>query len=281
MGSPTKPQLPRSRTISVPKSKSCTMSPKSRSMSINKPFGRPSDLSNKKFILNQFGVLRDLRKGSLSRIRYHGETRLKKLAVALSCGAYNIPGIIVHYKWKARPKKLKMSLQGWFYIQSMLSFLSDVHFAGRTSLVHYFDRIWASGTMSGMTLCWLYIIKKRSLKWAVIAMLHGILSLHFLRKSRKSKNYKDFAIWHCIWHYFGAYSMALVMAMAAWMNKADTKCIRNKLIELYIIKNNWCREFHIFIVLLCIPFIPTIQNKFVYYCLPNVDHGNNSKWSQS
>jgi len=228
MGSPVKLQLPRGRSISHPNSKSCTMSPKSRSMSINKPFGRPAELSHKKFILNQIGVLKDLRKGSMSRIRYKGETRLKKLAVAVSCGAYNIPGIIIHYTWKERPTKLKNSLQGWFYIQAIVSFLSDVHFAGRTSLVHYFDRIWASGTMSWMTVCWLYIIKKRSLSWAIIAMLHGILSLHFLRKSRKSKNYKDFAIWHCIWHYFGAYSMSLVMAMIAWMNKADTNFILRK-----------------------------------------------------
>lgn len=220
MGSPVTHQLARNRSFSVPNSgttsnKSHTMSNKSRSMSINKPFGRPGELSHKKFFLNQIRVLKDLRKGSMSRIRYKGETRLKRLAVALSCGAYNIPGIIVYYKWKRRPKKLKISLQGWFWIQSMVSFLSDVHYAGQTSLVHYLDRIFASGTMSGMTLCWLYVIKRRHLSWAVIAMLHGILSLQFLRKSRKSKNYRDFAIWHCIWHYFGAYSMSLLMAMAA------------------------------------------------------------------
>jgi len=243
MGSPVTPQLARSRSPSVSKSdtmniKSCTMSiksctmtrvstsgavsiksrtmsTKSRSMSIHKPFGRPAELSYTKFIIHQIGVLKDVRKGSMSRIRYKGETRLRKLAVALSCGAYNIPGLIVHYRWKTRSKKLKMSLQAWFWIQSLVSFLSDVHYAGRTSLVHWLDRIFASGTMSGMCVCWLYVIKRRPLLWAVITMLHGILSLQFLRKSRKSKNYMDFAIWHCLWHYFGAYSMSLLMAIAA------------------------------------------------------------------
>jgi len=179
---------------------------------LEEPFGSPGKLSHKKFMLDQLRVLKDLKKGSLSRIRYKEETPFRRFAVGLSCGAYNLPGIIIQSKWKKQSNTLKKTVQGWFFFQSVVSYMSDVHFAGRTSLVHYLDRIFASGTGMAMIICLFYLLKK-SLSRASIALFHGMLSLYFLTRSRKSLTYRDFAIWHCVWHYFSAYSMALVLAM--------------------------------------------------------------------